>query len=128
MTSKSYTYRVRKLPHYIDKYETAALLAKFLGLGPDNQVRVWSLVKSLSPWERTSTQVATVTFDSQPQLLQGPKKQWTFDRRLQHLEHDVVVDNHFLEFTPLNDISPENHVAEQEAYLRLCATWFLTKK
>ena len=109
---KKLTYRVRQLPHHVDKLHVVTLLAR-LGLGPVENIRVLSLSCSLSHWERQPTKTSTVEFERAPTLLSNNKTEWILLVAGHNgLQQNIIIDTHFLDFTPLNDVAPAAHAFE----------------
>ena len=106
------TYRVRQLPSHVDKQSTAALLARLgYDLGPSENIQILSLAPSLNPWENPPTKTATLSFRRLPSTFDNDKDEWVLPAQSElALERNIIVDIHFLDFTPLN--TPERHVFE----------------
>jgi hypothetical protein len=51
-------------------------------------------------------------FDRVPSLLDNDHDQWTLSAHDTGLLRDIIIDVHFLDFTPLNDVPPDNHTME----------------
>ncbi|KAB8360563.1 hypothetical protein FH972_024303 [Carpinus fangiana] len=96
------TYRVRQLPQHIDALETSKLLVSLdPRLGPVYNVKVLSLGRGISPWERPPTKTATIMFQSLPTCLDSDDTVWTLPGREHGYHRDVLIDVHFLDFTVL---------------------------
>lgn len=111
--AKARTYRIRQLPCIL-KYrpQVASFLASVLpDLAADN-VRVMSLAASLNPLEIPATKVATVMFDRVPAAFDTNDTQWVIPGQSAGLVRDILVDLHFRDFTPLNDVLPDDHEFE----------------
>ena len=107
------TYRVRHLPSNVDARETARLLVETAeALGPFDNIKVKSLAFSLNPYEKPPTKTATVEFTHQLSLFDDDGTEWTLPRGEGSLHRDILVDVHFLGFTPLNDPEPDLHALE----------------
>ena len=106
------TYRVRQLPPHVDRHLAVALLARIgHDFGPSTNIQILSLSSSLNPWENPPTKTATVYFLRLPAAFDNEKDEWVLPAQSElSLERDIIVDVHFLDFTPLN--SPENHLFE----------------
>ncbi|KAI9736325.1 MAG: hypothetical protein M1834_001211 [Cirrosporium novae-zelandiae] len=102
------TYRVRKLPHYMDKLEVIKLLVS-LGLGPLENIKTLCLASSLNPYERPPTKTATAEFMRRPQALPPDRQEWVLPTQDVGLQHNVIIDLHFLGFTALNDVGKHLH-------------------
>jgi hypothetical protein len=117
--SKLLTYRVRQIPVYIPHHELGSHLrriVKYSGLLED--VRVRSLASSLEHAGGPSTRTATVTFGCRPELLAANKDEWVFTSYETGWSHNLIFDTHFRGFTPLNDVSADNHILEYDLTLR----------
>jgi hypothetical protein len=107
----SITYRIRQVPLEINKVN----LAEFLGrlspsLLPIQHIRVHSIAKCISPWEKSSY-TATVTFERLPPLLVGGTE-WVLSALHLGHEQDIIIDSHFAGFTPLNEPDEGKYVFE----------------
>jgi hypothetical protein len=106
------TYRFRQLPPQVDtRFLPTLLLSIDAAFGPLGNIRVHSLASSLDPWESPPTKVATITFKQLPSIFDNEDKEWVFLARNIGLLKNVIVDVHFLGFTPLNDVV-EDHCLE----------------
>lgn len=108
------TYRVRQLPAYLRYHrQVANLLAGIVeDLGSPEDIRVFSLATSLNPLEIPPTKVATLMFNVVPPRFDNDHDEWVISGQSIGLLRDIVVDVHFLDFTPLNDVSPDDHTVE----------------
>lgn len=110
----SRTYRARQLPSYL-RYprQVADLLTGIAeGLGQPENIKVFSLATSLNLLEIPPTKVATFMFEQVPPLFDNDKDQWTIPGQSIGFARDIIVDVHFLDFTPLNDVPPDDHTTE----------------
>lgn len=111
--SKAKTYRVRQLPCILTyPRQVASFLA---GIVPDlaaEDVKVFSLATSLNPLEIPATKVATVMFSRVPPTFDNGGTQWVIPGQSAGLVRDILVDVHFQNFTPLNDVPQDEHVLE----------------
>jgi hypothetical protein len=108
------TYRVRQLPSYL-KYcrQVADFLAGIAeDLGTPENIQVFSLATSLNPLEIPPSKVATLMFTQTPPPFDNDLNQWSISGQSIGLARDVIVDVHFLDFTPLNDVPPDDHMME----------------
>jgi len=104
------TFRVRKIPDYIERHQLSKLLKGLLSYGgPLEGIEVFSLATSI---ETPSTQVATVCFDTIPTRLCGSDNEWVLYDDDPHLPHNIILDTHFLGFTVLNEVPADKHVLE----------------
>jgi hypothetical protein len=107
------TYRVRQLPCFLlYPRQVASFLASILPSLAAENVKVFSLATSLNPLEIPATKVATVMFDYVPPAFDTNDSQWTIPGQTAGLIRDILVDVHFQDFTPLNDVPPGEHVLE----------------
>jgi hypothetical protein len=75
-------------------------------LGPSDNVTVCSLSQTLNQWERPPTKVATVVFRDTPTRFENDDKEWIIPTKDLGVKGNIVIDVHFLNFTPLNDFVP----------------------
>jgi hypothetical protein len=107
------TYRVRQLPSHIERYQLPAILVGAAAdLGPPENIQVHSLALGLSPWENPPSRTATVTFKKIPMLFDDGRTEWVLQTAHMGLSKNIIVDVHFLDFTPLNDPDPKRHALE----------------
>jgi hypothetical protein len=107
------TYRVRQLPSHVDRVQAITLLAGLAeGIGPAENVEVLSLASSISPWETHPTKIATAIFKSLPPLFDNDEVEWVLPAQRIGLPQNIIVDVHFLDFTPLNEVEPGLHTLE----------------
>ncbi|EHK18734.1 uncharacterized protein TRIVIDRAFT_66772 [Trichoderma virens Gv29-8] len=107
------TYRVRQLPCFlIYPRQVASFLSSILPYLSVEDVKVFSLATSLNPLEIPATKVATVMFDHMPPAFDTNDSQWTIPGQTAGLLRDILVDVHFQDFTPLNDVPPDEHVMD----------------
>ncbi|KAE8453313.1 hypothetical protein EG329_011380 [Mollisiaceae sp. DMI_Dod_QoI] len=111
--NKAKTYRIRQLPCILTyPRQVASFLA---GIVPDlgaEDVKVFSLATSLNLLEIPPTKVATVMFDRVPPAFNTNDDQWIIPGQSAGLVRDVIVDIHFRDFTPLNDVPQNGHVLD----------------
>lgn len=108
---ESLTYRLRRLPAYLDHSQVANFLATSVeGLGPPENIVIFSLASSLMPWKQSPTKTATLMFKSTPTRLDNDRTEWTVPMP-DHSE-SLIFDIHFLEFTPLSDCDRSLHQFE----------------
>src|SRR5947207_15195483 len=105
-------YRLRQLPEHLDRLGTAELLSKALGDISSRDVQIFSLATSVDPWERPPTRTATLMFNTLPALLETEKGKTEWKIKVGGLRDNLILDIHFLGFTPLNNISPPYHNVE----------------
>jgi hypothetical protein len=107
---KAKTYRARQLPCDLTSLpQVASFLAGVVpGLAADD-VRVLSLATSLNPLEIPPSKVATLMFDRVPALFDESSTEWVIPGKPAGLPRDLLVDVHFRDFTPLNDLPPKIH-------------------
>ena len=107
------TYRIRQLPCHVDRLQAIDLLVSLSeNLGPRDNINIRSLAPNLDPWERPRTKIATVTFKKLPPPFDSDKTEWVFKTQTYGLQRNIIVDVHFLGFTPLNDVSDSQHTVE----------------
>ncbi|KAF9639078.1 hypothetical protein BFW01_g9975 [Lasiodiplodia theobromae] len=106
------TYRVRRLPPEIDKPGVVELLTQSLATEDCvPTIHVYSLCRSLDSPETTSAKEATVTFSALPSQLQG-REEWSLTAVYHSVEHHVVVDKQFLDFTVLSEVPDDEHILD----------------
>lgn len=106
------TYRVRRLPPEIDKSGVVELLTQSLATEDCvPTIHVYSLCRSLDSPETTSAKEATVTFSALPSQFQG-REEWSLTAVYHSVEHHVVVDKQFLDFTVLSEVPDDEHILE----------------
>lgn len=104
-------FRVRQLPPYIQLHELASLLHRALKCsGPIDHIRVFSLAPSIDSTDQHPTKTATIGFVTIPDSFSNHENEWSF--HMLGVSHTIIVDTHFLGFTTLNDVRPENHTVE----------------
>ncbi|KAF4549767.1 Hypothetical protein D9617_20g028230 [Elsinoe fawcettii] len=107
------TYRVRQLPSRLAHHgQVATLLADLVdGLLPEH-VRVFSLAASLNTLELPPTKVATIMFNRLPPMFDNEDNEWSVPGKSAGLMRDIILDVHFRDFTPLNDVCRDDHVVD----------------
>ena len=104
-------FRLRGLPNGIQTLDAAAnFISGTLGDTPADSIRVFSLATTLSLHERPPSKVATVMFSTAPTIvaLGYAKNEWAIPPG----EGSLILDTHFHGMTPLNDVSPPDHLHE----------------
>lgn len=97
----------------MDKTQLPELLVKISeSFGPPDNILIYSLASSLSPFERFPTTTATVAFKRTPSIFDDGRIEWTFLAKHTSLQQNIVVDVHFWGFTALNDVDPDLHTIE----------------
>jgi hypothetical protein len=103
------TYRLRRLPAYLKRSTIADFLARSVeGLGPSENILVFSLASNLVRWERPPSKTATLMFKKTPERFDNDQTEWT----IRVADQDLIFDTHFLDFTPLSDADPDLHQFE----------------
>ena len=107
---KAKTYRARQLPCILTSLpQVASFLASIVpGLAADN-VRVFSLATSLNLLEIPPSKVSTLMFDQVPPMFDDSSTEWVISGQTAGLLRDLIIDVHFRDFTPLNDVPDETH-------------------
>lgn len=103
------TFRVRQIPHHVDKESLPSVLSRLLSCQKDT-IRVASLAPSIDSYEIPPTKVATVVFSEWPSDLARDKHEWR--KQNEFLPKAIIIDTHFKGFTVLNDVISSEHVAE----------------
>ncbi|KAI0601118.1 hypothetical protein F4775DRAFT_607246 [Biscogniauxia sp. FL1348] len=103
------TYRLRGCPSHLDKEGVSQLLSRALGNIVASDVNIYSLATTLNPFERPPTKVATLMFKTVPDLINTQERQneWTFS--IDGVKDPLILDTHFLGWTPFNDPEDEQH-------------------
>lgn len=106
------TFRVSRIPAHITASHLPDLLARSLG---DVKVHVRSLAEAPEIQPSPREQIATVEFDPLPTLFEdSTEENWSV--RLNDSDHYLDFDRSFIGFTPLNNVSEENHAFEYGLY------------
>ncbi|KAH8900918.1 hypothetical protein GQ53DRAFT_608318, partial [Thozetella sp. PMI_491] len=105
-------YRLRSIPSDVETCASvASLVAESLGLPSASDVVVSSLATTLDYWETPLSKVSTIQFKVVPPFLGHPvsASEWSVP-----LENggSLILDTHFLGFTPLNNVAPAQHVLD----------------
>jgi len=96
------TYRLQRLPASLERSRVANFLATSVeGLGPAENIVVFSLASSLIPWKESPTKTATLVFKRTPKRFDNDRTEWIVPMPDQG--ESLIFDTHFLEFTPLSD-------------------------
>ena len=107
------TFRVRQIPAYLKHRDLPRLLHKFLSYhGTLDQITVYSLAPSIESYERPPTLVATVGFRICPSALVEGEDEWVLPKEETFLQHNIIIDTHFLGFTVLNNVAEKEHETE----------------
>ena len=108
---ESLTYRLRRLPNYLERSTVANFLVNSVeGLGPPENILIFSLASNLVPWERPPTKTATLMFKKTPERFDNDQTEWTL--MVPDQGQSLIFDTHFLEFTPLGDCDRDVHEFE----------------
>lgn len=112
------TYRVRGIPHELDRESARTLLSALLKA---EVLSVDSLAKSL---DRKNEKVATIRLSGRSAKLDGDRTEWRIPAT--GLEGSsrkhLLVDTHFEGFTPLHDPIGSSDDASEYLYLLLLRT------
>ena len=110
---KSLTYRVRQLPHHVDRLQAGAVLLRVEPrLGPPGNISIPSLAANSNPWEIPPTRTATIMFQKRPRFLEKGNSEWKLPAKDAGLKSDIIIDSHFLDVTVLNDPSSDYYGLE----------------
>ncbi|KAI1859970.1 uncharacterized protein JN550_011781 [Neoarthrinium moseri] len=103
---KPKVFRLRQLPRDATESQTLVFLSKGLGGIRVDDIHIYSLATSLSPWRPTKT--ATLMFDSPPPLTEQHKEEDEWQITVMGLEKPLILDTHFRGLTPLRDPTSEH--------------------
>ncbi|KAI0881327.1 uncharacterized protein GGS22DRAFT_172943 [Annulohypoxylon maeteangense] len=104
---KPKVFRLRHLPGDVNKSQALIYLSIGLGSIPVDNIQIYSLATSLSPWRPTKT--ATLMFDPLPvPLLQGDPSEDEWQIRVNGLKEPLILDTHFRGLTPLREPTPDH--------------------
>ncbi|KAI1477553.1 hypothetical protein F4774DRAFT_388654 [Daldinia eschscholtzii] len=103
---KPKVFRLRQLPGNANESQALVYLSIGLGSIPVDNIQIFSLATSLSPWR--PSKVATLMFNPLPTLLQQDQGKDEWQIRVNGLELPLILDVHFRGLTPLRDPTP-NH-------------------
>jgi hypothetical protein len=113
--AKTITYRVQGVPVDFDEDVLQSILQELLNLDETAQIDVQSLCPSLYP---DDSKVATFTFKGQYHRLdiKNDNTEWEFihfltlkeNGKVRRIKVKLVIDCHFLGFTPLNECTEED--------------------
>ncbi|KAI2472347.1 hypothetical protein F4781DRAFT_384248 [Annulohypoxylon bovei var. microspora] len=98
---KPKVFRLRQLPGDANKSQALVFLSIGLGSIPVDNIQIYSLATSLSPWRPTKT--ATLMFNPPPALLQGDPSKDEWQIKVNGLEEPLILDTHFRGLTPLRE-------------------------
>jgi hypothetical protein len=105
------TYRLRRLPAYLERSTVADFLVRSVeGVGPLENLVIFSLASNLVHWERPPTKTATLMFKKTPERFDNDRTEWTV--LLPEQGQALIFDTHFMEFTPLSDCDRSLHQFE----------------
>jgi hypothetical protein len=116
-TRNDRTYRASNIPYSLDSSSLVSLLASIEGegFGPLANICICSLAPSLilgTPSKTARTKTATITFKKVPIPFDDDRTEWTIPIRYLAFQQDIIFDIHFEGFTPLNDVSANEHTVE----------------
>src|SRR5271170_5135537 len=105
------TYRLRRLPNYLERSTIANFLVNSVeGLGPPENILIFSLVSNLVPWERPLTKTATLMSKKTPERFDNDRTEWTAP--VPEQGQSLIFYAHLLGFTPLSDCDRDVHEFE----------------
>jgi hypothetical protein len=115
LPEKQKVYRLSNIPSDADRYKVIQLLVQALGDISYDSIKIFSLAFSLDHLNESPLKTATLTFKKVPDIIgsETEKSQWRFE--LPGLSSALLLDSHFLGFTPLNDVSGPQHLCEYAA-------------
>lgn len=103
-SSKSVTFRVRRVPASLTRRNLAAYLSSSVSeLGSAENIRVRSIAPTPDDWNFPRKQTATVEFSQIPVCLQDERKR-EFLFLVEGSDDTLLFDKAFLGFTPLNSV------------------------
>ncbi|KAI1862459.1 hypothetical protein JX265_009173 [Neoarthrinium moseri] len=103
---KPKVFRLRQLPRDTTESQTLVFLSKGLGGIRVDDIHIYSLATSLSPWRPTKT--ATLMFDPPPPLTEQHQEEDEWQITVMELEKPLILDTHFRGLTPLRDPTSEH--------------------
>jgi hypothetical protein len=110
--AKPKVYRLRRLPRDADHLRVIKILCQSLDGVTTEDVQIGSLADAVDPWEETPTKTATLTFKRPPVALEGKDKRFELMITVVGLPRPLILDAHFLGFTPLNGVPAGRHEYE----------------
>jgi hypothetical protein len=105
------TYRLRRVSPFVKQSQLSTYLTQvatcFTQAG---QISVHSFAPTIGDWNRPPYQTATISFERTPEQLKDGREEWSF--HVGHGQPSLLLDKHFLDFTVLNDVHPDEHTFE----------------
>ncbi|KAL7958841.1 hypothetical protein V8C34DRAFT_323804 [Trichoderma compactum] len=110
--AKQKVYRLSNIPATADRHNVVQLLGQALSDISYDCIRIFSLAFSLNYFDESPPKTATSTFNKVPDIIQAEpnKSQWKLE--VPGLFSPLILDSHFLGFTPLNDVSGPQHLCD----------------
>lgn len=114
MATPKTSYRLREIPHHLDKLGLVELLSLPTVLDVARADIHISSLSSARHADRPDSKTCTLTFGKLPARVapdkEKPKAEWSFP--VPGLERALLLDTHFLGVTELNDVSDAQHEVE----------------
>ncbi|UKZ73736.1 hypothetical protein TrVFT333_001386 [Trichoderma virens FT-333] len=109
---KQKVYRLSNIPADADRHTVVQLLGQALGDVSYEHIQLFSLAFSIDHLDGSPSKLATLTFNKVPNIVKDEpnKSQWKL--QLPGLPNSLILDTHFLGFTPLNDVSGPQHLCD----------------
>ncbi|CAH0020775.1 unnamed protein product, partial [Clonostachys rhizophaga] len=105
----SKVYRLRYLPRYVDRLDTAKML---VGCIPGLQLEEIQISSLASAVDNRLSKTATVMFKFTPHIVCREPSQNQWDFPVSGLPEPIVLDTHFYGLTPLNEVDESSHTAD----------------
>ncbi|EHK22131.1 uncharacterized protein TRIVIDRAFT_150386 [Trichoderma virens Gv29-8] len=109
-SEKQKVYRLSNIPADADRHTVFQLLVQALSDVSYENIQLFSLAFSIDHLDGSRSKLATLTFNKVPNIVKDEpnKSQWKL--QLPGLSNSLILDTHFLGFTPLNDVSAEAQI------------------
>lgn len=111
-TANGKVFRVRNLPHDVDRLEVRDMLHRYGEGMRDSNIRVFSLAGEVDRTSHLSTQTATITFEPLPACLEARPSHADFTIDVFPQKLPLIIDEHFQGVTPLNNVPDHEHTHE----------------
>ncbi|KAL7937859.1 hypothetical protein V8C35DRAFT_290115 [Trichoderma chlorosporum] len=111
-SEKQKVYRLGNIPNCWDRHDVILRLSEALEGVSYEDIQIFSLAFSVDHLDESPPKKATLTFNKIPSIikLEPKKSQWNI--KVPNLSSSLILDSHFLGFTPLNDVSGPQHLCD----------------
>jgi hypothetical protein len=110
MKEDNLTFRISCIPHHVQPWSFEKLLLSLVPNLKSGDFEVRTFVPSVDDFSIPPSRTATVRFRNVPEEFKNGSNEWS--KEIPGWGEKLVLDTHFNDFTPLNEVDPNIHQFE----------------